>query len=337
MSEFASDDLDHLEFDEILSALQNEAEPFPARYLYRLSGLEGEELRALKGVWAQLSGKRRLGLLEDLEFLAEANTVMHFDSIARLGMDDEAEMVRVVALRSLWQSENESLVPELLEILNNDDSIVARAQAASTLGRFVYLGELGRISREMLDEVANRLLELMEEDIDPLIRRRALEALGYSSRERVADLIEDSYEYGDEEWQASALFAMGRSADKHWAPQVIERLDDSNPDLSREAARAAGELRLEEAVPALMALLHDESSQQRITAAWSLSQIGGAEAAEALNELLERTRDEDELDLIEDALENLALTEEIEDLALLDFSEEDLKSWIETSEDPPEE
>jgi HEAT repeat protein len=317
--------------------LADESEPFPARLLYRLSGLDGEELTQLADTWALVSEQRRLGLLEDMEMLAEANTVLQFDAIARLALDDEEEAVRVVAIRSLWLSEQPALAKRFYEMLENDPSPAVRAQAAAGLGRFVYLGELGKIPEDLSNQIVERLLALMDEGVEELIRRRALESLGYSEREAVAERIQDAYEYGDEEWQASALFAMGRSADDRWGPLVLERLDDQNPDLAKEAAKAAGELELNEAIPTLMELLHDEEAEVRFTAAWSLSQIGGSEASAALEDLLERSEDEDEMDLIENALENLSLTNEINDLTLLDLSEEDLEAAIKSPDEDEDE
>ncbi|MDA1330107.1 MAG: hypothetical protein DWG76_04305 [Chloroflexi bacterium] len=310
-------------FDEVLEALGDESIPFPARHLYQLSVLGPNQINEFSAVFAQLSPQRRLGILQDLEIIGEANTVTNFDAISRIALFDDDAEVRVVAIRSLWQSENNNLIPEFLSLLDEDPSLKVRAQAASALGRFVFLGELGRVSAENLELLLKRLLALMDEDVDALIRRRALESLGYSGRESVAARILDSYEFGDEDWQASALFAMGRSVDDRWAPQVIERLDDINPDLSKEAARAAGELELEVAVPALLDLLQSNDSSIRLAAAWSLSQIGGSEVGEALEELLEHTGDEDEIDILEDALENLAFKDEL-GLNLLAFSEDDL-------------
>jgi HEAT repeat protein len=269
-----------------------------------------------------------LGLLEDLELLAESNTILHFDGINRVGLDDEEPEVRTVAIRSLWQSEREDLVPIFLNILDADEADGPRAQAAAGLGRFVYLGELGKIGKERLTKIETALLETMDSDFAPLIRRRALEALGYSSHGQVPDLIENAYLHGDEDWQASALYAMGRSADDRWAPLVLERLEDTHELLSREAARAAGELQINEALPGLINLLYDELPEVRLAAAWSISQIGGEGASEALEDLLERTEDEDEIDLIENAMENLAFNEELEQLNILDFSEEDLENLI---------
>jgi HEAT repeat protein len=86
-----------------------------------------------------------------------------------------------------------------------------------------------------------------------------------------------------------------------------------------------------------MELLHDEEAEVRFTAAWSLSQIGGSEASAALEDLLERSEDEDEMDLIENALENLSLTNEINDLTLLDLSEEDLEAAIKSPDEDEDE
>ena len=333
MSEEFSLNDEQIEFEDLLAALQDESEPFPPRYLYRLSGLERRELGHVSDVWPELSAQRRLGLLEDLELLAESNTIMHFDAVNRLGLDDEEPEVRTVAIRSLWQSEREDLVPIFLNILDEDDEDAPRAQAAAGLGRFVYLGELGKIGKERLADIERALLAIMDSEAAPLVRRRALESLGYSSHGQVPDLIENAYLHGDEDWQASALFAMGRSADDRWTPLVLERLEDTHELLSREAARAAGELQINEALPGLINLLYDELPEIRLAAAWSISQIGGEGASEALEDLLERTEDEDEIDLIENAIENLAFNEELDDLHILDFSEEDLENLIGQQED----
>jgi len=320
-------------FDDVVIALRDEEQPFPTRYLYRLSALEDEDLGLVSRVWFGLSPQRRLGLLEDLETLAESNTLLQFDAVNRVAMGDEDPRVRVTAIRSLWPSEDSSFIQPLLELLENDESNEVRAQAAAALGRFVYLGEVGKVPAHLLKEIEERLLREVDRAADVLIRRRALESLGFSSRPEVPELIEHAFEDNSEEWAASALYAMGRSADDRWAPLVIDRLKDSNLEVSREAARAAGELELGDALPGLVDLLQEEGAELRLAAAWALSQIGGEGVEDALEELLERTEDEDEIDLIEDALENLTLTHEMSDLSILDFSAEDLEDLV--NQDPP--
>jgi HEAT repeat protein len=323
-------------FDEVVAALRNESEPFPARFLYRLSGLDGEELGTMSRIWFGLSTPRRLALLEDLEMLADSNTVMQFDAVNRIALGDEDARVRITAVRSLWPSEQPSLVPMLIELLDKDTDSDVRAQAASALGRFVYLGELGKLPADTQNLVEDRLLRAVRDDTLDLTQRRALESLGYSSRPEVADLIEEAYENDDDDWIGSALYAMGRSADDRWGAVIMERLHDPNQIISREAARAAGELELSEALPALVELLQEEDSEIRLAALWSLSQIGGNGVEDALEDLLERTEDEDEIDLIENAIENLAFTHEMGDLGMLDFSPDDLQDFANGSAEPGE-
>lgn len=326
-----------LSFSEVLAGLANEQVPIPARLLYSLSGLEGEELEEIGKTWSILSPQRKLNLLEDLETLAEANTVMHFDDVAKIGLTDADEEIRTVAIRSLWQSGREELIPTFISILTEDTSPKVRAQAASALGRFVLLGELGEIAPERQSQIEQQLLATMESaEGEPLTRRRALESLAYSSNPRVEGLIEDAFDFGDEEMKASALFAMGRAADDRWAPQIIESLDDPDPTVGIEAIRSAGKLEINEALLTLLTLLFDEDSDIRLAAAWSLSQIGDKEAAIALAALQERTESDDEIDLIEDAIENLNFAEDIADMSILNFSEEDLESLANPSEDHSE-
>jgi HEAT repeat protein len=121
--------------------------------------------------------------------------------------------------------------------------------------------------------------------------------------------------------QVSAIFAMGRSADKIWGPQVCAELRSLAPEIRFEAARAAGELELAEAVTDLVELTQDIDPQVGEAAIWSLSQVGGDQARQALVELLE-AEDADE-DFIQEALDNLDFTDEVQSFLLLDVDEAD--------------
>ncbi|HRN49964.1 MAG TPA: HEAT repeat domain-containing protein [Anaerolineales bacterium] len=316
-----------LSFSDVLAALQDEATPVAARYLFRLSALEAADLASLAPVWTTLSEERRVAILEDAEELAESNTVVHFDALNAVALQDEAARVRTVAARGLWASEDAKLVPVLVTRLREDKDIDVRAQVAATLGHFIYLGEVGELAASAHKEAEAALLDILHADEDPLLRRRALESMGYSSRPEIADMIEEAFDGGEEEWVSSALFAMGRTADDRWGPQVMQSLADPNHEISREAARAAGELELSEARPGLFDLLQDEESEVRLAAAWALSQIGGNGIADVLEELIERAEDDEEIEFLENAIENLAFTNEMDELSLLDFSPEDLEDF----------
>ena len=150
-------------------------------------------------------------------------------------------------------------------------------------------------------------------------KRLAVEALGYSSRPEVPALIRNAYSQHDPQWVASALFAMGRSADPdHWQDDVLYSLDHDNLEIRLAAVEAAGELALESARPALLEALDTEDNDESIRAIiWSLSQIGGEDVQIVLYNLADATEDDDLAEFIEEALENLTFTDDLSRYDLL--------------------
>jgi len=137
------------------------------------------------------------------------------------------------------------------------------------------------------------------------VRRRALESLANSSHDLVATAIAEAYDSEDQRLQISALFAMGRSCDERWSEIVLAELDNEDAEFRYEAARAAGELEIEEAIPALSRFVFDDDVDVRDVAIWSLGEIGGKEAVRILNLLAndaKLNRDRDLAEAIEDAL-----------------------------------
>jgi HEAT repeat protein len=195
-----------------------------------------------------------------------------------------------------------------------------RAAATSALGRFVYLGEVEDIPEEDLHQIEDALIAVVQGSDDLLVRRHALESLGYSSRQEVPALIDQAFRSADKNWIASALFAMGRSANEEWAPQVLSMLDHTFPAVRAEAVRAAGELEINDAVQPLLDLLDDSDEAVRTAAIWSLSQIGGEGVRDILEQLQEETEDEEEADFIESALDNLTFTEDFQLFSMFDFT-----------------
>jgi HEAT repeat protein len=104
---------------------------------------------------------------------------------------------------------------------------------------------------------------------------------------------------------------------------VLSMLQSNLPLLRMEAARAAGELELADALPLLLDLLDDPDENTRQASIWSLSQIGGEGAQEALERLYEDAEDEDELELLESALDNLTFTQGVKLMPLFELPDEE--------------
>ena len=308
-------------FSQVLEALQDTQRPFPAVHLHRFSDLDGADLAQFKKVWAKVETNRRAALLEDLEELAESDTVVSFDELAKFALSDAEPRVRETALRLLWECEDKKLIPTYLNMMEKDSNAMVRASAATALGLFVYMGEIEEIPAEMLERIVDRLLQVEKGSDDPIVRRRALESLGYSDHEEVQGLIMKAYRSASKEWQASAIFAMGRSADDTYERQVLDRLDANDPEIELEAVKAAGQLELQSAREPLIAKLDhytELDEEVRLSVAWSLSQIGGEDVREVLEKLVEEIEDEEEGDYIEMALENLAFTEAVPGFGMFD-------------------
>ena len=313
-------------FNQVISALLDNDSPFSPTYLHRFSDINPEDLAELKKAWPQVSPQRREAVLEDLEELAESDTLVNFDDFSRSVLDDPNPRARAAAIRLLWECEDTRLVPVFIRMMEHDDDLVVRASAATAIGLFIYLGELEEISDTVLKKVEESLLTTVASQDPALVRRRALESLGFSSRPEIPPIIKKAYEDGDKEWLASALFAMGRSADSRWERSVLDKLEDSDTDVQLEAVRAAGALELESARQELLELLaSDTETDEEITAAaiWSLSQIGGGNVRDALEALLDHTDDDDLAEYIEQALDNLNFTEEFPAFSMLDFDPQD--------------
>jgi HEAT repeat protein len=314
-----------IDFSELIQALLDNSKPLSPKYLFRLSGLNHDEVQQFAAAWLKVDLLRRRALLEDLEELAEANTLVSFEEVAETALDDPDSIVRRTAIRCLWESVHSRFIEKFIHMLDNDPDTSVRAQAASGLGNYVFMGEMEEINEKTLDAIVDKLLGVVDDkQIDPSIRSRALTSLGFSSHLRIPELIEDAFDNGDDEWQRCALIAMERSTDKQWAPMVMDSLEHESQKVRLAAVTAAGELEIHEAAPMMIEMLQDEDDEIRMAAVWALSQIGGDEAREAIENYLEQTEDEDEIELLENALDNLDFYEDLIDFDMFDFDDEDL-------------
>jgi HEAT repeat protein len=302
--------------------LLDEEEVLDPLYLYRLSDINQVDLSALRTIWEEIHLERRRGMIEDLEHLTDSNTLLSFEPIFRLAIKDSDDQVRFFAIRAIEVFDTDDLIPHFLSILQDDSSVQLKAVTASVLGKYIYRGELDKINKEQQIEIEDQLLGVLENEGPLEVQRRALEAISFSSRTEVRDHIFKAYQSDEEEWVASALFAMGRSYDHEYSEMVVEKLQHTSPKIRLEAVRACGELTIEEAVPSILDLLND-LPDIRLAAIWALSQIGGEEVGPAIRELLDDDTTPEEEELINQALERLDFLEDGIDLAIFNLQLDD--------------
>ena len=313
-------------FQTILDSLIASGKDFPRRYLQHFSDIGSLELKTALEVWPRVTLDRKLSLLEGLSSLAEKDTLVNFDDFARSILDDADASVRVQAIRLLGECEDVKLVPVYIGLLKNDPDVNVRAEAANALNLFVDLGELDEIPEEVYGEAQSALLESARSEKETRVRRHALESLGWSSNPEVVELIESAFEQENIDWKVSALIAMGRSADDRWEDRVLRCLLDDDDRLRKAAVQSAGMLGFKSARLPLLRMLESEDNSEVISAAiWSLSQIGGEDVQLYIENLIDQTKDEDLIEFLEDALDNLAFTEDLDRFELMSFDPDDIE------------
>jgi len=301
------------EYEKVLWHISNSNERLSTQYLYSLSGMTHERLMRFQEIWPSVEVSRRRMLMRSLVELTELSFEVNFDPIFLVALGDVDSEVRAAAIEGLWENEDQSLIGPLVHLLRADEASNVRAAAAMAMARFVLLGELEKIDRAPAMLVEEALLETLrsaEENLE--VRRRAVEALAYSGEAGVREIIEAAFYDEDEKMQASALFAMGRSADLYWCKSLVKELDNPSPELRFEATRACGELENRLAVSRLIQMsMGDRDREVQQAAVGALGRIGGREAREALetfyeseDEVLSQSAGEalGEMDLLGDSL-----------------------------------
>ncbi len=300
--------------EKTLNVLRDEDQSLTAESIYSLTDISTADFNTLKANWNSIPTDRRLLLVQRLSEASETNFDMNFTTVARYALNDGDDEVRRAAIEALWYDESPLLLRVLSDMAKSDPADEVRAEALSAIGRFLLLGELGKLDATLARKTQDIAMAIYNDDDQPIeVRRRAVEALGNCTREGVSELIQESYESDEPHLRVSAVFAMGRTCDEDWSPIVLNELLSDDPEMRYEAARAAGELTLDDAVPDMAQLIRDEDREVMEMAIWALGEIGGSEARHLLENAIEEAQilnDEGLIEAIQEALESASLVGE---------------------------
>jgi HEAT repeat protein len=290
--------------------------------LYIFSKMDQASLTLFSETWPTINNKRRSSIIRNLVDISEVNFEVNFDPVFLLALGDDEAEVRAGAINGLWENENPNLIEPFLHLLHTDETTLVRSAAATALGRFLYMSEIEKLDPVRVAPVKKALLETIYqtgEDVE--VRRRAVEAIAFLSEPGINKIIEMAYYDEDEKMRVSAIFAMGRNADRIWRNRVIAELDSDNSEICFEAARACGELEATDAVDKLIDLIDDAETDGEVQqmCIWALGRIGGEIAREALETYVES--DNEALSLAaEESLEELNLFDN--DFDMFNFDDE---------------
>ena len=286
--------------EKFLSELGEDSKPPRHSGLLLLSGLTSDEVAQFKAVWTALPQSRKCETLSSLSELSEDNLELDFSAVFRASLTDADDEVRQRATQGLWECDDRTIIRPLIQLLESDPSAGVRSAATLSLGKFAEMAQNGKVLSRDADRIRAALLSAINEDEDdPDVKRRAIEAVASFNSPEIEEIIQEAYDSGDLKLVQSAIYAMGRTSDNRWLPTIMDETHHDDPAIRYEAATACGQLGDEMTVPHLMRLIDDEDLQVQLSALGALGTIGGPLAKRALRQCLKAG---------EDALEEAAQT-----------------------------
>src|SRR6266498_2080059 len=169
-----------ISFQNVLDALLSDRKDFPRTYLQQFSDIGALELKSLLDVWPRVKPSRKLTLLEELDTLAETDTLVSFDDFARALLTDPEPDVRTRAIRLLDECEDTKLVPSYLDMLKNDPDInIGEEEDAEILSAVIW--SLSQIGGEDVRTYLENLLDVIEDDDEQIASlEEALDNLAFT-------------------------------------------------------------------------------------------------------------------------------------------------------------
>ena len=315
---------EEIKFDaEALQHYLEDSEFIPPKDFFEdFSDLTSNDLNTFTEVWKNGSIQRKLDFFEALNDTIERSTLVSYEALGMVLLNDPMPAVRKSAIELLWESEDYRFADALLPIAKDDSDISVQIAAVEALGTFVYLGEVDKFSWDKKEIIEDYLLDVLHSDEIEYKQQKALESLGYSSLDEINELIQEAIDRFDHEWLLSAVITIGRTIDEYWIPFIMENLDHQDDDIQLEAIRAAGELEIDAAAEFLISLIEDAdeiSDDYYTTIVWSLSQIGGPKAIELIQTLLDNAEDENDIEFLESALDNVEIKQGSDGLDFFSF------------------
>ncbi len=268
-----------MSFEFFLESIADPTEHISAADFHEISDLSPEELGQFASAWFPIPIERRRSIAATMVELAEDNPELDFTAIFKMCLKSDDEPLLEIVMDGLWEMEDRSVIPGLVEVLRSQKGAETRAAAANALGRFSILAQEGKLLARDGETVHDNLMQVLEDEEEPMeVRRRSMEALAPFNTLEINQHITLAYESLDPDYRASAIFSMGRTGEANWLPLLIQELENEDPAIRYETAHACGELGEEDAVPHLILLLEDDDSQVQlssISALANMSAVGG--------------------------------------------------------------
>jgi len=147
-----------MSLESFLDSLADTSNDVPASDFIELCDLLPEELGMFARTWVGIDVERQRRLISTMVELAEGNPELDFGAIFKMCLKHEDEVVLETAMQGLWEKEDRSIIPSLLQTLRSDKSPRVRSAAAAALGKFSLLVQEGKLLPKDRESIHNSLM-----------------------------------------------------------------------------------------------------------------------------------------------------------------------------------
>lgn len=214
------------------------------------------------------------------------------------GLDERLLAAELVAEPTVMNDDIATYLMAIIKTGEEDEDL--RCQAAISLGPALEYGDIMEfdnpdeivLSEDLFMNIRNQLRDIFQDHSFPVeVRRCVLEAAVRSPMEWQEEEIKKAYEQDDDNWRITAVFCMGYAGD--FNTQILDALDDQNPDIFYEAVVAAGNCGIQEAWSYVKPLLATDDTEKSLLLA-AIEASANINSEEAIDYLTEYTDSEDE-------------------------------------------
>ena len=281
--------------------------------VYGFHDLAADDLETISSLWSRVDPELRLAIVTDAIEFATEDYRFDIERFLLAVSEDDDVAVRSRAVEGLGAVHEPRVAVRLLDMLRDDVSDDVRAQAAASLGPFVFLAEYDELDADLAARLETALYDVAEDDDESWhVRLRAAESVSaFGPNERIGALIARMWEEDEIGLRPGAVLMIGRGNMREWLPTVRELLEDEDPALRYEAVAAVGTMGDLDSLPELSEIaLHEEDVDIRHQAIVSIGEIGGPRAARILSRLAEQAPETDQ-ELVASALMEASLEDDL--------------------------
>ncbi len=179
------------------------------------------------------------------------------------------DLTRAHAAWAMGAMDHDESIPDLGQIIRNDEYAYAREQATWALGA---IGNKAGIE----------LLNMAIDDPHASVREQAAWALGAIGSHDGVDGLVQALEDDNPDVREQAAWALGAVGSSKGVPALMKVMTDEDAEVREQAAWALGAIGSHDGVDGLVQALEDDNPDVREQAAWALGAIGDARAEPAL-------------------------------------------------------